>query len=147
MINSFSLSGIWEKMIVPAGEVSEASAPDWVSFFALAASLGIVVRWLWQRFSPTKFDTQPEITLQRKLFDASSGKQGKQLMLCQMFMASVQWAAYAIASLGALGLLLKYFEWTYIIIGGFVAIALVYDKQQNNLLEENQKKLGIDVPA
>merc|ERR1719450_2112088 len=121
----------------PPGE-EDSQGPNWLAGFTLVASLCFFGRWIWLRRFASKFDSQPDITLQRKLFDDASGwKVG----LWQTLRNALRWVAMA----GLAGLACKYADTSYSLVGCFAAIALAYEKQQSHLQKEGEKKLGLDV--
>lgn len=151
-----SLSSLWEKFTVQITgfSVSEALQSDWfTASLALGASLCFFARWISHRRGSARFDAQPcnEITLHRKLFDdASNGKLsrfGNDSRLWELAKLSLKWIVVAVASLVFVITALRCMDFSYVIIGCFGAIALAYDRQQNQLLKEGQRKLGIDSVA
>jgi hypothetical protein len=151
MLKQFTWSSLCEKLSgLPDGESSQGPGPGdtWLATFALAASLGFFALWFWRRRS-SRFETQQEISVHRKLFDdASNGKPnqlGQQSHLLELLTAGMRWTACASASLGIASLVLLYIDTRYIIIGCFALIALAYDRQQTQVLKEGQLRLGIDI--
>lgn len=132
-------SDSWNKLSgFASSDNSEVPGPSWIAMFALAASLCAFCRWVWIRKLSSRFDFQPDITVQRKLFDAASGwKPG----LWQVGKFCLRW----IATFCIVALALKYADTSYGIIGCFAASALAYERQQSHLLIEGQKKLGLDL--
>jgi len=134
-------SDIWNKLSsLSSSDNSQVPGPSWIAMFALAASLCACCRWVWIKKLSSKFDFQPDITVQRKLFDAASGwKPG----LWQAGKFCLRW----IATFCIVALALKYADTSYGLIGCFAASGLAYERQQSHLLKEGEKKLGVDLLA
>jgi hypothetical protein len=152
-LTNISLAGLWEQVSgLPESDNSQEPCPAWVANIALASSILFFAVWKWRRHRASRFDkgVAQEVSLQRRLFDdASRGLlSGKQSRLRDFLHTSLKWIACLVASSGLSALLLKYVDTSYIICGCFIASGLVYDRQQNQVLNEGQKKLlGIDFVA
>lgn len=142
VLQSFSFASIWERLTgLPNSESTMVPGPTWIAIMALAGSLCFCAHWMYQRGRGSKFDTQPEITLQRKLFDESSrGKLPKHAMFREFARIAGKWLGGLTAVLGITFLVLTYVDTSYIIIGCFGFVAVVYDRQ--HVMTEGEKKLG-----
>mmetsp|Transcript_6041 Transcript_6041/g.9841 ORF Transcript_6041/g.9841 Transcript_6041/m.9841 type:complete len:197 (-) Transcript_6041:200-790(-) len=131
---------------LPTGDVSQVAGPTWLAVVSVVACLCLIIHWIWRWSKPSRYDidAEQEVILQRRLFDASSRQTGVHLLLLSFCQVGLKWLVLLSASLGIAWLLLKYVDTSYIIIGCFALSALVYDSQQNNVMKEGQKKLGID---
>lgn len=141
-LQSFSFSSIWEKLTgLPNNESTIVPGPTWIAIMALAGSLCFCAHWMYQRGRGSKFDAQPEITLQRKLFDeASRGKLPKHAMFREFARIAGKWLGALTAVAGIAFLVLTYVDTSYIVMGCFGFVAVVYDRQ--HVMTEGEKKLG-----
>lgn len=163
------LGRLWDNWNgLPSSDGAQGPGATLLAVFALGTSLIFSARWIWQRNRPSleAFEEVQEIVLQRKLFDdASMGNtffddasmgtilhhvrhvfvdpmhNSKHLkMACQLTLCVT-------AILGMSYMVLQYVDFSYIIIGCFAAVAVVYDRQVNQVMQEGQKKCGIDLIA
>jgi len=145
-LQSFKFSSIWEKLTgLPNNESTIAPGPTWIAIIALAGSLCFCAHWMYQRGRGSKFDTQPEITLQRKLFDeASRGKLPKHAMLREFVRIAGKWLGALTAVAGIAFLVLTYVDTSYIVLGCFGFVAVVHDRQYE-MTQGETKLVGIDL--
>jgi len=151
-LSNVTLSGLWDKLTGPSSNAgSQVPCSTLFANFAIAASLCFFVIQ-WHRRRNSRFDAEPEITLHRRLFDASSSGKLRSLgieksRLLELTKSGLQCTVAAAMSIGFAFILLKYVDASYIIMGCFAAIALTYDSQQNQVLKDGQKRLGLDLVA
>mmetsp|Transcript_87572 Transcript_87572/g.165046 ORF Transcript_87572/g.165046 Transcript_87572/m.165046 type:complete len:205 (-) Transcript_87572:48-662(-) len=119
----------------------QVQGPSLLASAALVVPLLLGVSWAYQRSRALKFDLEPEVTLQRKLFDDSTGLR---TLLRNYVFTVLQWAAIAGSAAAATLLLLRYVSSSYVMIAAFVIIALVYDRDQVKVMKDGEKRLGID---
>lgn len=148
-LGRLDLFGLWNSVSSSAAG-DNAQGPVLFAAIPLAASAFFALRWIWYRNRPSEpFETPAEVARQRKLFDdASKGTLGSLSDRCRLWdflRTYLKVIAGALTILILASMVLPYLDFSYIIIGCFAAVALVYDRQVNQVIMEGQKKSGIDL--
>lgn len=142
------LLGLWNSMSSSAA--GDSQGPVLFAAVPLAASSFFALRWIWYRNRPSEpFETPAEVARQRKLFDdASKGTLGSlsdRSRLWDFLRTYLKVIAGALIISILASLVLPYLDFSYVILGCFAVVAVVYDRQVNQVILEGQKKSGIDI--
>lgn len=147
------VTALWNSTSDPLnGDNSQAPGPTLFAAIPLAISIYFSLRWILHRNRPSEpFETPAEVARQRQLFDdASKGTIGglsNQFRWLELLRTYSKIIAGVLIVCVLSFLVLPHLDFSYIIIGCFAAVALVYDRQVNQVILEGQKKSGIDLAA